>query len=57
MIRGYFGQPQPADTVKQLGGNVLLGLPFGVLLPVLVPRARSLVGTAGPVKAPGTGPG
>ncbi|GAA2581199.1 VanZ family protein [Streptomyces tubercidicus] len=42
-IRGYLGQPQPADTVKQLGGNVLLGLPFGVLLPVLVPRARGLV--------------
>ncbi|WP_328547402.1 VanZ family protein [Streptomyces platensis] len=48
MIRGASGnrnlrQPHLADTVKQLGGNVVLGLPFGVLLPVLEPRARGLL--------------
>ncbi|GFE15345.1 hypothetical protein Sgleb_33920 [Streptomyces glebosus] len=42
-IRGYLGQPHLADTVKQLGGNVVPGLPFGVLLPVLEPRARGLL--------------
>ncbi|MGY4974522.1 VanZ family protein [Streptomyces sp. NEAU-S7GS2] len=42
-IRGYLGQPHLADTVKQLGGNVALGVPFGVLLPVLEPRARGLL--------------
>lgn len=28
---------------KQVGGNLLLGVPFGVLLPVLVPRQLRLV--------------
>ncbi|MFE0098057.1 VanZ family protein [Streptomyces sp. NPDC059015] len=42
-IRDYLSQPAFRDTVKQLGGNVLLGVPFGVLLPVLVPKARGLV--------------
>ncbi|MEU0370069.1 VanZ family protein [Streptomyces sp. NPDC006283] len=28
---------------KQVGGNLLLGVPFGVLLPVLVPRSLRLV--------------
>ncbi|WP_351225669.1 VanZ family protein [Streptomyces sp. NPDC002133] len=42
-IRGYLAQPALRDTVKQLGGNVLLGVPFGVLLPVLLPRARGLL--------------
>ncbi|MFG2630265.1 VanZ family protein [Streptomyces sp. NPDC048473] len=28
---------------KQVGGNVLLGVPFGVLLPILVPRRRRMV--------------
>ncbi|QEV56922.1 hypothetical protein CP981_19170 [Streptomyces platensis] len=59
-IRGYLGQPHLADTVKQLGGNVVLGLPFGV--PAVHPRRRHWwhriggKGTAGPVKASGTGP-
>ena len=39
-IRDYLGQPHLADTVKQLGGNIVLGVPFGVLLPVLAPGAR-----------------
>ncbi|MFI1395969.1 VanZ family protein [Streptomyces sp. NPDC020681] len=42
-IRDYLSQPALRDTVKQLGGNVLLGVPFGLLLPVLVPRARGLL--------------
>ncbi|MGA5170530.1 MULTISPECIES: VanZ family protein [Streptomyces] len=45
-IRDYLGQPAFRDTVKQLGGNILLGVPFGVLLPVLVPRARGLLRVA-----------
>ncbi|MFF8288832.1 VanZ family protein [Streptomyces sp. NPDC016309] len=45
-IGDYLGQPAFRDTVKQLGGNVLLGVPFGVLLPVLVPRARGLLRVA-----------
>ncbi|MBN3929974.1 VanZ family protein [Streptomyces verrucosisporus] len=42
-IRGYLGQPAFRDTVKQLGGNIALGVPFGVLLPVAWPRARGLL--------------
>lgn len=42
-IRDYLAQPAFRDTVKQLGGNIVLGLPFGMLLPVLVPRARGLM--------------
>ncbi|MFD8568808.1 VanZ family protein [Streptomyces sp. NPDC059639] len=42
-IRLYFDQPDWRDTVKQVGGNILLGVPFGVLLPVLFPRTRGLV--------------
>nr|WP_233521521.1 VanZ family protein [Streptomyces triticagri] len=42
-IRDYLDQPALRDTVKQLGGNVVLGVPFGLLLPVLVPPARGLV--------------
>ncbi|MFD4475683.1 VanZ family protein [Streptomyces sp. NPDC058471] len=42
-IRDYLAQPAFRDTVKQLGGNIVLGLPFGMLLPVLVPRARGLI--------------
>jgi glycopeptide antibiotics resistance protein len=30
-------------AAKQVGGNLLLGLPFGVLLPVLVPRTKRLL--------------
>ncbi|MEU3299004.1 VanZ family protein [Streptomyces sp. NPDC006678] len=42
-IRDYLAQPAFRDTVKQLGGNVLLGVPFGVLLPVLLPQARGFL--------------
>ncbi|MEU1281882.1 VanZ family protein [Streptomyces sp. NPDC005805] len=42
-IRAYLESPAFQDTVKQLGGNILLGVPFGVLLPVLAPVARGLL--------------
>ncbi|MFF1285565.1 VanZ family protein [Streptomyces sp. NPDC058299] len=45
-IRTYLAQPTSFDTVKQLGGNVVLGMPFGVLLPVLAPRTRGLARVA-----------
>jgi hypothetical protein len=42
-IRAYLDQPALRDTVKQIGGNIVLGVPFGVLLPVLFPRTRGLL--------------
>ncbi|MEU6737342.1 VanZ family protein [Streptomyces physcomitrii] len=42
-IRDYLARPAFRDTVKQLGGNLLLGVPFGLLLPVLAPRTRGLL--------------
>lgn len=42
-IRLYFNQPDWRDTIKQVGGNVVLGVPFGFLLPVIFPRTRGLV--------------
>lgn len=42
-LRAYLDQPALRDAVKQIGGNVLLGVPFGVLLPVLIPKARGVL--------------
>lgn len=42
-LQAYVEQGQFRDTVKQIGGNVLLGVPFGVLVPVLAPRARRVL--------------
>lgn len=42
-IRDYLAQPEFVDVLRQLGGNILLGVPFGLLLPVLVPPARGLL--------------
>ncbi|MFI0806181.1 VanZ family protein [Streptomyces echinatus] len=42
-LNAYLQQGQFRDTVKQIGGNVLLGVPFGVLVPVLAPRARGVL--------------
>ncbi|GAA2785168.1 VanZ family protein [Streptomyces rameus] len=42
-LNAYLQHGQFRDTVKQIGGNVLLGVPFGVLVPVLAPRARGLL--------------
>ncbi|MEV1006947.1 VanZ family protein [Streptomyces sp. NPDC049881] len=45
-IRTYLDQPDWSDTLQQIGGNVLLGVPFGFLLPVLFPRIRGLLRVA-----------
>jgi glycopeptide antibiotics resistance protein len=42
-LRAYLDQPELRDAVRQIGGNLLLGIPFGVLLPVLVPGARGIL--------------
>lgn len=45
-INAYLDGASTAEVVRQLGGNLLLGLPFGVLLPVLMPPARGLLRVA-----------
>lgn len=45
-IEAYLSRPAFLDTVKQLGGNVLLGVPFGILLPLLSRRARGFLRVA-----------
>lgn len=42
-LEAYLDQPALRDAVKQIGGNVLLGVPFGVLVPVVAPRTRGLL--------------
>ncbi|MFD9467347.1 VanZ family protein [Streptomyces sp. NPDC060027] len=42
-LRAYLDQPELRDAVKQIGGNLLLGVPFGVLLPVVFPRTRGIL--------------
>ncbi|KUN86260.1 VanZ family protein [Streptomyces griseoruber] len=42
-LRAYLDQPALRDAVKQIGGNVLLGVPFGILVPVLAPKARGVL--------------
>ncbi|MET7886962.1 VanZ family protein [Streptomyces avermitilis] len=42
-LHAYLSRPELRDAVKQIGGNVLLGVPFGVLLPMLAPRTRGIV--------------
>ncbi|MFB7949744.1 VanZ family protein [Kitasatospora phosalacinea] len=42
-LRAYLDQPAVRAAAQQVGGNVLLGVPFGVLLPVLFPRLRSVL--------------
>jgi glycopeptide antibiotics resistance protein len=45
-IRNYLAHPVLRTIVQQIGGNILLGVPFGILLPMLVPSARGLVRAA-----------
>ncbi|WP_239516192.1 MULTISPECIES: VanZ family protein [unclassified Streptomyces] len=45
-ISAYLDGASTTEAVRQLGGNLLLGLPFGVLLPVLMPPARGLLRVA-----------
>ncbi|QMU77602.1 VanZ family protein [Streptacidiphilus sp. PB12-B1b] len=42
-IRLYLDQPSVREAVEQIGGNILIGVPFGLLLPVLTPRLRGLL--------------
>ncbi|MFK0235305.1 VanZ family protein [Streptomyces vinaceus] len=42
-VNAYLDGTSTFEAVRQLGGNVLLGVPFGVLLPVLLPPARGLL--------------
>ncbi|MER5855820.1 VanZ family protein [Streptomyces sp. NPDC059688] len=42
-LKAYVEYAPFRDAVKQIGGNVLLGVPFGVLVPVLAPRARGML--------------
>ncbi|MDF2266013.1 VanZ family protein [Streptomyces coacervatus] len=42
-LRAYLDQPAFKDAMKQIGGNVALGIPFGILVPVVAPRARGLL--------------
>jgi glycopeptide antibiotics resistance protein len=42
-LRTYFTTYEPLQALKQVGGNVLLGVPFGVLVPVVAPAARGML--------------
>ncbi|WP_330347327.1 VanZ family protein [Streptomyces sp. NBC_00582] len=42
-LQAYLDQPALRDAVKQIGGNLLLGVPFGILVPVLAPQARGVL--------------
>lgn len=41
-LSAYLDQPALRDAVRQIGGNLLLGVPFGVLVPVVAPRTRAM---------------
>src|SRR5688572_21615415 len=42
-LRAYLDQPELRDAARQIGGNLLLGVPFGILLPLVLPRARGIL--------------
>jgi glycopeptide antibiotics resistance protein len=42
-IRLYLDQPSVREAAIQIGGNILIGVPFGLLLPILYPRTRGLI--------------
>ena len=42
-LKAYLDQPELRDAVRQIGGNILLGIPFGVLVPVVAPRTRGIL--------------
>ena len=42
-LKAYLDQPALRDAVKQIGGNIVLGIPFGVLVPVVAPRTRGIL--------------
>ncbi|GGU97226.1 hypothetical protein GCM10010275_39450 [Streptomyces litmocidini] len=45
-IGNYLRQPGFVETVKQLGGNIALGVPFGILLPLLSRKTRGFLRVA-----------
>ncbi|MEV7169502.1 VanZ family protein [Streptomyces sp. NPDC093224] len=45
-INAYLEGASTLEAARQLGGNLLLGVPFGLLLPVLLPPARGLLRVA-----------
>ncbi|WP_329282614.1 VanZ family protein [Streptomyces sp. NBC_01451] len=42
-LRAYLDQPEMRDAIRQIGGNLLLGVPFGILMPVIAPRTRGVL--------------
>jgi len=42
-LRAYLDQPEMRDAIRQIGGNVLLGVPFGLLVPIILPKARGVL--------------
>jgi glycopeptide antibiotics resistance protein len=42
-LKAYLDQPEMRDAVKQIGGNILLGVPFGILVPIIAPKTRGLL--------------
>ncbi|MBM4827011.1 VanZ family protein [Actinospica acidiphila] len=42
-LQAYLDQPALRDAFKQIGGNILLGVPFGVLAPVVAPLTRGFL--------------
>ncbi|WP_406121599.1 VanZ family protein [Streptomyces canus] len=42
-LKAYLDQPEMRDAVKQIGGNILLGVPFGILVPIVAPKTRGLL--------------
>ncbi|MEU6229913.1 VanZ family protein [Streptomyces sp. NPDC047042] len=42
-LRAYLDQPEMRDAIRQIGGNLLLGVPFGILMPVVAPRTRGVL--------------
>ncbi len=42
-LHAYLSQPEFRDAVKQVGGNLLLGVPFGILMPTLAPKTRGFL--------------
>ncbi|NEB02655.1 VanZ family protein [Streptomyces sp. SID13726] len=39
-LKAYLDQPEMRDAVKQIGGNIVLGVPFGILVPIVAPKTR-----------------
>ncbi|MDX6313556.1 MAG: hypothetical protein QOF44_3020 [Streptomyces sp.] len=42
-LRQYCERYTVMSALRQVGGNLLLGVPFGVLLPVVAPKARGVL--------------